>query len=251
MHLRHCARTILATAWRSAGWIAQTAGRRCQLCLAVQDQDAPGLLCARCARALAPRLGGYCPCCGSCYSDAQSPIYACATCRLAAPPWSRLGFYAPYDGALKELIHRYKFGQDHGVGKLLAYLIQEIGHIHGLGACDMVVPVPMRHSRLVRRGFNQSAELARMAAKYLGGEFRPQGLRKIRETSPQSLLGRRARLENVRGTFVADAECAGQRILLVDDVMTTGATLLACAKACLAQGAHQVDVLVLARALGW
>jgi ComF family protein len=112
----------------------------------------------------------------------------------------------------------------------------------------MILPVPMMPGPVFRRGFNQSAELARMLGRHLG--LRPvlSGLRKLRETCAQSSLGRAARSRNVIGAFAADACVRGRHVLIVDDVMTTGATLGECARACLGAGAARVDVFVLARA---
>lgn len=114
---------------------------------------------------------------------------------------------------------------------------------------DCIVPVPMYPKRLLRRGFNQSAELARMLSVVLDQKPLMNGLRKVRDIPAQSSLGRTARYRNVVGAFEATSMVSGKRVLLVDDVMTTGATLKACAEACLDAGATGVNVFVLARAL--
>ena len=223
------------------------AGRRCQLCAAVLD--GPGPLCPECAADLAPRRGGYCPGCGTCYADASAPIYPCLTCRMSPPPWSGLAFHGPYEGTLKELVQRHKFGRELGLARLLAFLADEVWTLRGLGRPDMIVAVPMLPRQVLRRGFNQSLELARMLGRVMALPVSVHGLRKVRETLTQSSLGRAARRGNVAGAFASSPEVRGRHVLIVDDVMTTGATLTACARACLEGGADRVDVFVLARAL--
>ncbi len=110
------------------------------------------------------------------------------------------------------------------------------------------MPVPLHPSRLRKRRYNQAAELARPLAREAGVAYLPEGLKRIKQTKPQGNSSE-ARWENVRTAFAAGdlKRLAGKRILLVDDVFTTGATLRACARTLLAAGAHSVDVLVLAR----
>jgi ComF family protein len=146
-------------------------------------------------------------------------------------------------------VHRHKFGHDLGLGLLLGALVRQAWELRALPRPDCIVPVPMLPGRVLRRGFNQSAELARMLGAVLDQKPLMDGLRKIRDTKAQSSLGRAARRRNVMGAFEASPTVSGRRVLLVDDVMTTGATLTACASACLDVGAVGVDVLVLARAL--
>ena len=225
------------------------AGRRCQLCAAVLGQGDAFPLCLACREALAPRRGGYCPRCGICYADPAAPAYPCLACRLKSPPWTAFAFHGPYAGSIKELVHRHKFGHDHGLGTLLRFLVGQVWELRGLDRPDLVVPVPMLPSRVLRRGFNQSAELARMLGKVLGLPPDMSGLAKVRDTQTQSSLGRSERHRNVAGAFAAGMDMSGLNVLLVDDVMTTGATMTACAKACLGAGAARVDAFVLARAL--
>jgi ComF family protein len=239
------------TAWlpRLLAILACGAGRRCQLCATVLADPLDYPLCRHCQTLLAPRLGGFCPICGTCYADPSASIYSCLACRQTPPPWSGLVFHGPYSGVLKELVHRHKFGHDLGLGLLLGALVREAWELRGASRPDCVVPVPMFPKRVLRRGFNQSAELARMLGAVLDQKPLMGGLRKIRDTQAQSSLGRTARRSNVLGAFEASSLVRGKRVLLVDDVMTTGATLTACADACLNAGATGVNVFVLARAL--
>ncbi|NCD25210.1 MAG: ComF family protein [Deltaproteobacteria bacterium] len=229
--------------------LLSAAGRRCQVCAAVLPDARHGLLCADCARLLAPRRGGYCPRCGICFADPSASIHACLACRVSAPPWSGVAFHSPYAGVLKDLVHRFKFGRDLGVARLLGELLHDAWLVHGLDLPDLLVPVPMRPGRLVWRGFNQSVELARMLGRRIGVPVVVDGLTKMRDTVPQSTLNREERSRNVVGVFMASSRVAGRSVTLVDDVMTTGSTLTACAKACLDAGAACVSVAVLGRAL--
>ena len=240
---------LVAAVPRALTGLLHWAGRRCQLCAAVLGQGDAFPLCPACREVLAPRRGGYCPRCGICYADPAAPTYPCLACRLKSPPWTALAFHGPYSGAIKEIVHRHKFGHDHGLGTLLGFLVGQIWELRGLERPDRVVPVPMLPSRVVRRGFNQSAELARMLGKILGLPPDMTGLAKVRDTKAQSSLGRSERHGNVAGAFAAGMDMSGLHVLLVDDVMTTGATITACAKACLGAGAARVDAFVLARAL--
>jgi ComF family protein len=233
---------------RGLAAVLHVLGRRCQFCAAVLEHADAFPLCRNCRALLAPRVGGYCPDCGICYADPATPVYSCLPCRLGKPPWSGVAFHGLYSGALRELIHQHKFGHDHGLGLLLRDLIREAWERHCLPRPDCIVPVPMLPARVLDRGFNQSAELARMLGKVIGLPPLLFGLRKIRDTSAQSSLGRAERHRNVAGAFEAAASLSGRHVLLVDDVMTTGATLTACAKACLAAKARRVDIFFLGRA---
>lgn len=116
---------------------------------------------------------------------------------------------------------------------------------------DAVVPVPLHPRRLRWRGFNQSQELARAAARRIGAELLHRALERTRETIPQTELSGSERKENIKDAFYAESgQIAGKRLLLVDDVLTTGATLEECARTLKRAGAASVDVLVLARARG-
>jgi ComF family protein len=112
-----------------------------------------------------------------------------------------------------------------------------------------VLPLPLARGRLAERGFNPAALLARELASSFGLALEPGALQRTRETRPQSGLDHDARVRNVRGAFASAPVVAGRHVALVDDVMTTGATLSAAAEALKRAGARQVDVWALARTL--
>ena len=122
-----------------------------------------------------------------------------------------------------------------------------------LGACDLIVPVPLHRWRLLQRRYNQSALLALQLGRLSGKPVAPDLLRRRRNTPSQGRLSRAQRQQNVRGAFTVApgrvSEVTGNGILLIDDVLTTGATVEACARVLKRAGAARVEVLTLARAV--
>jgi ComF family protein len=152
-----------------------------------------------------------------------------------------------YQSPLEPAISRFKFGGHselaRDLGRLLAARIAPLS----LGAVDFV-PVPLHRARLVERGYNQSALLSTWLARTLGGRSRPRTLERLRTTDQQARLGRAARMANVEGAFYADPARVPPRVVLVDDVVTTGATARACLKALSKAGSEVILVAALARA---
>jgi ComF family protein len=151
----------------------------------------------------------------------------------------------------RDLIHAFKFRKKKTLLPLLSRLmIEGLSSYPDLVAVDLVLPVPL-HRRVEReRGFNQSALLGKMVADEKGLPFSTGVIRKIKPTPPQSSLGREERKKAVTGAFAAKNEkrpLAGKKVLLIDDVLTTGATANECARVILAAGAKEVFVFTLAR----
>ena len=246
---------ILAGLRGYAGGVLREAGlllgRRCALCGEVicnAQEPFPGV-CRECCSNLTVREGGYCPGCGRLYASVREDIYLCSSCRHAPEPWSKVGFFAPYSGLLKSLITGYKFRSHLGTGRVLGRLLICAFKAHGLSRPDLVVPVPLHPRRLYSRGYNQSLELARYIVPDVGGVLEYKALLRVRNTKAQSGLEQKARLANIADAFMVRADFVrGKNILIVDDVLTTGATLRTCARTLLRAGAARVEVLVLARA---
>jgi ComF family protein len=154
-----------------------------------------------------------------------------------------------HDGTLRRAVHKLKYDRDIGLGEVLAKCM--IGVVQSLDArLDLAIPIPLGAERLRQRGYNQAALLARPLAYHLNLPYCPQALRRIRETRTQVGLDRAQRLQNVAGAFQADPDSVGRKnVLLVDDVMTTGATLDAAARALCQAGAEGVWAVALARAV--
>lgn len=170
----------------------------------------------------------------------------CGLCRRGLRGFDAAYSLAAYEGRLRDLIHLFKYGRVRPLGALLGeWLALAIPRDQGF---DAIVPVPLDWRRRWRRGFNQSALLAEAVARRYGMRVTP-GLRRVRATAVQAGLSNSARRANVRGAFRVLRSCnlQGRRVLLVDDVMTTGATAAACAAALKQAGARYVAVLTLAR----
>ena len=229
-----------------AGWGMPA---RCVLC-GSQGRRRRYDLCADCAADL-PRAPRACSRCGQPEAAGLGAAVArCESCAIEPPPYH--GLFAPFDYAfpLDRLIQTLKYqgalANARVLGTLLAHEIERSGH-HG--DVDLLVPMPLHISRLVERGFNQSHEIALFAGDVLGRGIRPGALRRVRATAAQVGLDRAARLQNVLGAFTAvPRDVTGRRIALVDDVVTTGSTAAAAARALRQAGASQVVVWALARA---
>lgn len=191
-----------------------------------------------------------CETCGGPLEFDLGPGAQCAPCIARPPRWDRARAALIYDAASRRIVLDLKrSGRRDGLHVMT-------GWMHRAGAqlvdeADMIVPVPLHYTRLVSRGFNQSAWLGQGIARRAGLPCRVDLLKRRRRTPTQGGLSAKARRRNVAGAFAVSERAARQvrdkRILLVDDVLTTGATLSACTYALKRAGARQVDVLVLAR----
>lgn len=158
----------------------------------------------------------------------------------SAPGFDELRACVKYEGGIRAAIHALKYERQvrmvRPLGELLAGMVEDAGW-----PIDLVMAVPLHSTRLHERGYNQAGLLGRFLAQRMGREFDPAALRRIRATESQVNLTMHERRDNVAGAFVADAGIVcGKRVLVIDDVLTTGATLGACAEALRAAGAAQV-----------
>jgi ComF family protein len=219
---------------------------RCDVCGQIVAGSV--FLCRDCMAALSPVQKGFCPFCGRVYAEGDA-IYGCGQCRQKLPPWTGLGFYGLYAGLLQQLVLEYKFSHRLVLGKVLVFLLYQAYKVHGLEQPDLIVPVPVHWKRLRARGFNHCLELAKLLAPQIGAALVRDALVKIKHTPPQVELTARERKSNLKDSFqVVLNKVQGKKILLVDDVMTTGTTLQECTLALVQGGAKQVQVLFLARA---
>ena len=178
------------------------------------------------------------------------PRSRCAACQADPFAFERARAACVYDEHSRDLVLKFKHGDrtEHAglfarwIGRAAADLVED---------ADAIAPVPLHPTRLLARRFNQAAEIARPLAKTANLEFVPDSLVRTRMTETQGGKSGRGRHRNVKGAFAVPENrrrfVKGRRILLIDDVMTTGATLDACAKALLAGGARAVDCAVVAR----
>jgi ComF family protein len=231
---------------------------RCAACDAVLGSDAP-VMCPLCAPSLVP-VSHACRWCA--LPQLAGPLSGdgcCARCARRAPPFSRALAGFEYGEALAAAIVRMKHGDRPDVagrlGRLLAAPLAAALELEG-GAVDAVVPVPLHARKLRRRGFNQALELAKAALVRLPVARPPVVLERrllvrVKDTRELGRSGPAARRAELAGAFAVNRpeRVRGRRFLIVDDVMTTGATLDGCARVLAAAGARDVRVLALARAL--
>lgn len=223
---------------------------RCLLCGGSGDVRARDL-CRDCEADL-PWLDGACARCGLPLDGGTALADRCGRCRGHAQPHRHCHAALHYEFPADELLAALKYRGALAHARVLGTLLAESLGRHGAGRdVDLLVPIPLHASRLMERGFNQSHELARFTAERLGVTLDGRALRRLRSTVPQVGLTRIARGDNVRGAFVAHpARVARRHVALLDDVVTTGATVAAAAHALLAAGAATVDVWSVARAAG-
>lgn len=165
------------------------------------------------------------------------------------PPYMRARSAVIYDGIARQMVHQLKFNDRIELVNMMAGWMIRAGRDCLMDA-DCIVPVPLHRWRLIRRKYNQSAELARSISKSTGLPYLASTFVRHRNTKPQVGLGTRARLDNVKGAFDVSEERAsdilGKHVLLIDDVFTTGATVSAATKVLLTAGASEVSVLTFA-----
>lgn len=220
-------------AMAALGWFAGD----CALC---GGRSGPEVLCAACTAGL-PALRQPCPRCAL-----PSPRASmCGSC-LADPPHfdATLALWL-YEFPCDRLVQALKYRAWLALAPFFARRLAA----QPLAGADLLVPMPLHPDRLAQRGFNQAAEIARNLCKRTRIVFAPRGARRVRDTTAQTDLPYEERARNVRGAFACDLDLSGKRVAVVDDVMTTGATLNELAKVLKRAGAARVENWVIARAV--
>ena len=230
------------------GWFARI-GRmllpsRCLIC---NEAGSGGHdLCVDCQRALPWNRS----CCARCGLPMPEPVAACGTCLKKPPPLDRVHAAFRYGFPVDRLEQRFKFHHDLAAGRELSDAMRSMlanGMVDGERP-QAIIAVPLHPKRLRQRGYNQSLELARPLSKAFAIPLLHDVLRRVRDIAPQSGLGAFARRRNPRGAFaVAVDKTLPAHVVLVDDVMTTGATLHECARTLKRAGVQRVDAWVAAR----
>ena len=221
-------------------------------CPACRIRTAAVTFCKDCHLGIVPARSPLCTACGLPFAG-TGPDHLCANCRLHPPRFRVARAPAMFDrhrpSPLVEVLARFKYGRDVTLAPVLsAYLVE---HLPLAFDHDLIIPIPHHRERLRWRGFNQALPLARAIGRASQSPVDPFVLARHRSTPPQVGLGADDRRRNVRGAFAVRhrERIRGRTVLLVDDVMTTGATAHECARVLRAAGARAVDAVVLARAL--
>ena len=210
------------------------------------------ILCGSCHQWLAKTRIGPRRCCICGFPlPGSSGQEQCINCRLLQPHFSRARAIFSYTGPAATLVQSYKYQGNYFLGpRLLNLSIAHGWFPKDMGDFDCVIPVPLHPRRRRQRGYNQATLLARQLTGSLEKPLLQKALRRTRDTGQQALLSRPKRRENVRGAFAPGRQSvSGRRVLLVDDVMTTGATAGECAKVLKKEGAHAVMVFTLVAAV--
>ncbi len=230
-------RTLSRALWRCAGHLPS----QCAVCRGWGR----GGLCTECrARHAAPRSR-----CLRCAVGVPEGVAACAACLREPPPYQRASAAVDYDFPWSRLIGAFKFRAALDLASPLATLLAEAASGQGACTADLVVPVPLSPERLRERGMNQAWELARRVGPLLDLEARSNALLRLVDTAHLAALPRAERAARIRGAFAvaSAAELRGRHVALVDDVMTSGATVAEASRTLLAAGAASVQVWVVAR----
>jgi len=240
------------------GETVQRSARRCldailpPRCLGCGEMvDGARSLCAACWRRLT-FIGS--PCCRHCgypllQTVADQPI--CGACAIEPPVFARARAALAYDDGARGMILRFKHADRTDITRTFGRMLKCAG-AELLADCDLITPVPLHRWRLLRRGYNQSALLAYALADACKAPVIPDLLQRVRPTASQQGLSGAQRKQNINTSAFRlhprhGSRLAGRRVLLIDDVLTTGATVAACTQVLLRAGAAAVDILALAR----
>ncbi len=212
----------------------------------------PGTLCGECWPKIRFLEKPWCEVMGTPFSHDMGDGFLSADAIANPPPFARARAAVSYDDVARRMVQGLKYHDRTDLAPWMAGWMARAG-AELLKDADLIVPVPLHRRRFLWRRFNQSAELARALARGAEKPFEPMALARTKLTRQQVGLGAREREDNVRGAFrvpmEADIKVRGRRVLVVDDVYTTGATVSAVARALKRSGAAAVDVLTFARVL--
>ncbi len=218
---------------------------RCPGCGAIVGEDFA--FCLSCWNSMALLAEPCCARCGVPFPHDMGAGAECGACMADPPPWDSARAVLAYGDVARTVALRLKYGRRIGLARLIAR--QMLRHVGEEAA--LIVPVPLHRWRLWHRGFNQSALIADHLGRLTGWPVEKRALRRVKRTAPLRGMNPKARAKAVRGAFaLADATAImGRRVLLIDDVHTSGATAAACARVLKRGGAGEIRLLCWARVL--
>jgi len=224
----------------------------CSLCSNPLEMIKERYICSNCLEKIVPIELPVCDKCGkplvSSFSRLQHPL--CRECRTMRRYFTFARAVGTYEGVLKKAIWLFKYEGKTGLQNILGHLmVDSIIHLEWINKIDIIVPIPLCKARLRKRGYNQSALLAGFIGKKLSIPVSRNNLKRIKATITQASLKRNQRIRNVYNAFCIQQpkEFSGKRVLLIDDVFTTGATSNECSRILKKSGASDIFVLTIAR----
>ena len=238
---------------RDSGWLSALADLlfppQCLGCGTALAASVPPLFCQSCQEHLPWITAPLCTCCGTPFQAGVSHL--CGACLAQPPAFNLARSLFRYQEPLRSRILALKFQHDLSLLPGLAALCRQAAACADFAEPDCIVPVPLHPIRLRERGFNQAQHLARSCFPQWQERIAPHLLLRLEHSPPQTSLGGRARRRNLRGVFslAKGMRITGQKVLVVDDVFTTGATVEACAQALKQAGAARIEVFTLARSV--
>jgi ComF family protein len=251
--------SLFSSKSRFAGWRESLLGllfpNVCQVCHSHSASREEGYVCTRCWSG----PGGvtfitepYCETCGLPFEGDITHAFTCANCQDQAFAFRSARAAVRMSNTVQEVIHKYKYNYGLWFEPFLADLLLRAARPHITPAqYDLLVPIPLHWRKKYQRQYNQAERLARAVSRHTRVPVAPKALKRTRPTPTQTRLTRKERTENVKGAFKANPKICvkGLRIVILDDVLTTGATASECAKVLIANGAAQVDVWTVARGM--
>jgi len=224
----------------------------CQLCYSESATASDGYVGAHCRQSVRFIKPPFCECCGLPFEGEITTRFECANCRAMELAFQSARAAVIAGPVMLDVIHRYKYQRALWFEPFLADLLVRVARpVLASEPWDMIVPVPLHPLKKREREFNQAERLAARLGEAAEIPVNTRGLRRVEPTRTQTLLTREQRAANVRHAFAVGSGCQleGRRVILVDDVLTTGATTSACARALRKAGAQEVRVWTVARGL--
>lgn len=218
----------------------------CPLCGQTLPSGYDDPFCITCLNGFKSIPPAHCFHCSLPFTGASRSSHLCGRCTKQLPAYAKVFAVGLYEGSLRQAIHQFKFNSKVGLDQSLGILLEQA--VAADLNIDLVIPVPLHRKRLQQRSYNQALLLAREFSKIRRLPLSQDLLLKLEETEPQQNLSAKKRFENLQGVFSLHNSIYGKTILLIDDVMTTGATVDACSQILLRGGAVLVYVAVIGRA---